>query len=875
MRYRSLNGDWEFALLEENQIPDYRFKMPVPGNWREQTPFKDYNGIGFYRYKLALAEEDLQKRLQLRFGGIMRKAWVKFNGRELMQHDEFQSPFWVDITDLAVAGENLVEVAVDSTRWDEALGNAPIVDITPLPIAGIHCPVSLELSESVRICGVYTPVDIGLGIAKFLLTAKNDTAAAVISELTLSVSLDSGEVYRGNWMVTVQPGEEELSFEAPLELFKLWSPKKPVLYQVEATLGGDTFTVRTGFKQFETRGREFYLNGKPYYLLGFGDDFVFPMGMPSTTDPDFYELGIRRAKEYGFNYVRHHSNVPFEAYLEAADRLGLLVQPELALANVPRERFNDENKQWFLRQWSSIIRAYRHHPCIAVWCGGNEMEWGFPFDQELYDMAKELDPFRPVASTDGNFMACDANGSMDFVSVCAAEYTDYLPWRELSDLFLRDNSGKPQVVHEMGNYTTVPTIEDIPKYEKAWCRPNQQLNFANAVREMGKEVLYKRIHPAAGQLHKLCHKLNIEKARLSPFFCGYHVWTLTDYYDTTQGILNAFYEDKAFTAEEFAAFNRQEVLLWDTDRVTFRPEEETELVFKLSRFGSEAPLEGVLTLAISDGQTWKREKRFSGHGILDAARWQVTMPKPDSAREYQLTARFESGTVTISNQWSLFVYPQVAIRQDREIYINYLSRHLFAGEQIPVRHFTIPQPIGEQQLLVTEYVYNGMLDAVERGANMLLLAKPDTFRHTLPRNSFKSPWWSNGPIWYLNHTNNDQLCGIVEEHPATDMLPYDGCWKLDLFSAVEQAHAIDLDALGLCADAALYGVGSDLHCRGYVFEFRVGKGKILVSTLNHSRMDMQDPALSYLIKSLINYAMSDKLQPKAVVTKEQLQAALR
>ena len=251
------------------------------------------------------------------------------------------------------------------------------------------------------------------------------------------------------------------------------------------------------------------------------------------------------------------------------------------------------------------------------------------------------------------------------------------------------------------------------------------------------------------------------------------------------------------------------------------------------------------------------------------------MPKPDSAREYQLTARFESGTVTISNQWSLFVYPQVAIRQDREIYINYLSRQLFAGEQIPVRHFTIPQPIGEQQLLVTEYVYNGMLDAVERGANMLLLAKPDTFRHTLPRNSFKSPWWSNGQIWYLNYTNKDQLCGILEKHTATDMLPYDGCWKLDLFSAVEQAHAIDLDELGLSADAALYGVGSDLHRRGYVFEFRVGKGKILVSTLNHSRMDMQDPAVSYLIKSLINYAMSDKLQPKAVVTKEQLQAALR
>lgn len=877
MDYRSLNENWEFAISEADESPEYRFTMPVPGNWKEQPLFKDHQGMGYYRYKLVLEEADLQKRLQLRFGGVMRKAQVRFNGRELAQRDEFQSPFRVDITDAAVLGENLLEVAVDSARWDEELGNAPIVNITPLPIAGIHCPVTLERSEPVRICRVYTPVDMEKGVAKFLLTAKNDTAAAVAAELILAVSCDGKDVYRDDRTVTVQPGEEELTVEAPLHLFRLWSPEDPALYQVEATLRvnghADRFAVQTGFKQFETRGREFYLNGQSYYLLGFGDDFVYPMGMPSTDDPAFYELGIRRAKEYGFNYVRHHSNVPFEAYLNAADRLGLLVQPELALANVPRERFDDENQQWFLRQWRSLIQEYRHHPCIAVWCGGNEMEWGFPFDRALYDMAKTLDPYRPVASTDGNFMACDANDSMDFVSVCPAEYTDYLPWRELADLFLRDDSGKPQVVHEMGNYTTVPTVEDLPKYANAQFKPDQLARFAKAVGE--KQELYAKLHPAAGQLHKLCHKLNIEKARLSPYFCGYHVWTLTDYYDTTQGILNAFYEDKAFTAREFAAFNRQAVLLWDTDRVNYRAGEETELVMKLSRFGSDAPVDGVLTLTLSDGQCRREERQFAGHGILEAARWAVTMPKVDSAKEYRLTACFEYGAETISNSWSLFVFPQVQIRQDRELYINYLSRHLFAGEQIPVRHFTIPQPIGEAQLLVTEYVYDGMLDAVERGSNLLLLAKPDTFRHTVQRNSFKSPWWSNGSIWYLNHTNNDQLCGIVEKHPATRMLPYDGCWKLDLFSVVEQAHAIDLDELGLPADAVLYGVGSDLHRRGYLFEFRLGKGKILVSTLNHDRADMSDPAVAYLTKSLINYAMSDSFQPKLAATRGQLVVALR
>ena len=77
----------------------------------------------------------------------------------------------------------------------------------------------------------------------------------------------------------------------------------------------------------------------------------------------------------------------------------------------------------------------------------------------------------------------------------------------------------------------------------------------------------------------------------------------------------------------------------------------------------------------------------------------------------------------------------------------------------------------QKQLIVTEHLYGGMTDAVERGANLLFFAGADTFRETVTRNSFKSPWWETGEIWYLNHTNNAQACGIVAEHPATSAIP--------------------------------------------------------------------------------------------------------
>ena len=164
---------------------------------------------------------------------------------------------------------------------------------------------------------------------------------------------------------------------------------------------------------------------------------------------------------------------------------------------------------------------------------------------------------------------------------------------------------------------------------------------------------------------------------------------------------------------------------------------------------------------------------------------------------------------------------------------------------------------------------------MERGANLLLFAGADTFRETVMRNSFKSPWWETGEIWYLNHTNNSQACGIVADHPATYPLPYRGAWELDLFPAVEGAPAVNLDALGLDAEAPLFGLGKDLSRRAYLFEFRLGRGCVLVCTLNHSRRDMEDPAVKYFIRHLINYAMSPEFSPKKSLTAAEFKAYLK
>ncbi len=876
MEQRSLNGLWEFGVPADGRT-DFAYRVPVPGSWRDLPELADYEGIGRYRTRFDLSEADLAGQLWIRFAGVWRHASVFLNGTPVCVHDGFQAPVRASLLGAARAGENVLEVQADSRRAPgEIFGSASVFELVPFRFDGLFQPVTLECAGRAAVTGAYLALDAENDRIDAFLDTESRLAEPVSAEIRLLLTRE-GEAHAYQAQITLAPGVGEARFSFPADGLSRWTPEAPALYRAEIELcseaGTDVFSQTTGFKQLACRGREFYLNGAPCYLPGYGDDCVFPEGRPSADDPDTYRYGLRRAKAYGFRYARHHSHFPMEAFLTAADEEGLLIQPELALANVSRDTLNEENSAIFFTEWEGLIRGLRHHPCIAFWCAGNEMEWGYPFDRALYETAKRLDPYRPAMATDGNFLACDTHGPFDLASVCPSEYTDYLPYGELSRMFLRDENTIPQVVHEMGNYTTVHDFRLIPRLHPESSKAARRLQAITE--ERGWQDRYAEAYANSLSLQRLCHKLNVEKARLSPCFAGYHLWTLTDFYNTTQGLLDPYFGDKAFCAEEFSEFNRESVLLWDTETVCFPAGRETELAFRISRYGSDAPFSGTLTLALSDGQSAVFPLSAKGHGLLDAARWRVRLPECETERMLTLTASLDAPGLCLRNRWTLFSVPEVEIRRDREIYIHYLARNLFEDGRTPVRHFTIPQPIGPEQLIVTGFLYGGMTDAVERGTNMLLLAGPDTFRETVTGNAFKSAWWEQGHIWYLNHANNDQISCTVAEHPANASIPYRGAWQLDLFHSVEQAPAVNIDALGLPAEPILYGYNTKLERLCYLFALRIGKGAVLVSTLHCDRAALARPEAAYHIRSLVNFCMSDRFAPKAEVSAEDFRRALK
>ena len=69
-----------------------------------------------------------------------------------------------------------------------------------------------------------------------------------------------------------------------------------------------------------------FLTGAPVYLRGVTEHGYFARTVHAPRDLEYWRMVARRRKELGFNFVRFHTFVPPEEYLDATDELGMLVQ---------------------------------------------------------------------------------------------------------------------------------------------------------------------------------------------------------------------------------------------------------------------------------------------------------------------------------------------------------------------------------------------------------------------------------------------------------------------------------------------------------------------------------------------------------------------
>ncbi len=365
-------------------------------------------GIGWYRKHFVLDQQTPGKQVTIQFDGVYMDSDVWINGHSLGNHPYGYTAFAYDLTDFLnpPGQENVLAVRVSNlgrnSRWYSG--------------SGIYRDVVLRVTDPLHVgqwgVSVTTPqVTKQQATVNVITTLKNGRNADMA--ITLRVKL------RGPSGRTLQTGENNVQVpagaqaEVPLTFMvkspPLWSPASPLLCQAEVELlvngkAVDATTAAFGIREINFSVENgFTLNGMPLKLQGaciHNDNG--PLGSAAIDRAE--ERRIELLKANGFNAIRTSHNPPSTAFLDACDRVGMLVLDEAFDCWEQGKNPDDYGKyfdDWWQRDLDSMILRDRNHPSVILWSIGNEIpqratDRGYVIAKELSDEVRRLDPTRPV-----------------------------------------------------------------------------------------------------------------------------------------------------------------------------------------------------------------------------------------------------------------------------------------------------------------------------------------------------------------------------------------------------------------------------------------------------------------------------------------------
>ncbi len=410
-------------------------------------------GTAWYRKTFTLVKDRRFNQTLINFDGVYMNSEVWVNGKLVGNHPYGYTAFQFDITKfLNPAGEpNVIAVKVKNegknSRWYSG--------------SGIYRHVWLIQKQPVRIThdGVFINTEnIAGNEATITVLSTIENSAATSADVNLQIRIVDGKgkvAATSKTAVKNMPtGTEDIKQQLKVPQAKLWSTEQPNLYTAEVSVISNgkvtdktliTFGIRTIY--FDAKSG-FSLNGKPMELKG--GDLHHDNGFLGAAAIDrAEERRVELMKANGFNAIRASHNPPSKQFLDACDRLGILVMDEAFDQWVRPKNPQDYSvyfKEWWKKDLKSMIYRDRNHPSVIFWSIGNELNEradsiGYVIRKELVAEAHRLDPTRPV--TEGVCEFWDHQGRKWETAAPVFEDLDIAGYNYLQKAFESDHADYP------------------------------------------------------------------------------------------------------------------------------------------------------------------------------------------------------------------------------------------------------------------------------------------------------------------------------------------------------------------------------------------------------------------------------------------------
>ena len=405
-RFTSLDGVWQIKQLDH--VEDFRLDesldatIPVPScvqmhgydqiqyiNCRYpfpvMLPHLPYeNPCWHYRRTVAIKKQ-AGERYYLNFEGVDSAFYLYINGqfKGYSQISHATSEF--DITELAVDGENTIDVLV--VKW---------------------CISSyLECQDKFRFSGIFRNVYMLTRPEGHITDYKIETTYTgtdgVLTFVNESETDIEVELLDSSVTVPVKAKKEIL-----VPGVKLWTAETPELYTVTLRAKGEKIVERIGFRKVSIDGKVFKINDVPVKLKGV-NRHDFSCETAATVSLEEMLKDIKLMKELNVNAVRtsHYPNSP-EFYL-LCDVVGLYVMDE---ADLEMHGACTRDGGYDLALWESfaemeffapgitdrhiaLVERDKNRPSVIIWSLGNESSFGKAFFQGA-KYIRNRDKTRPI-----------------------------------------------------------------------------------------------------------------------------------------------------------------------------------------------------------------------------------------------------------------------------------------------------------------------------------------------------------------------------------------------------------------------------------------------------------------------------------------------
>lgn len=882
----TLAGIWQFKLDPVNVATPVNQFMPqlpetitLPGTtdqagkgYKTQdmtsirlTRMFEYAGAAWYEKQNVFIPEEWRGKqifIHLERAHWEVQTWVngKFAGKEM----SLSTPHEFDITDLVKFGErNTIRFRVDNSKIFNLEYTHAVSAETQTNWNGIIGDMEIRAYDMVHIADVQLYPDRKGRKVRADVTVANPAKLDVEGSVALRCTGGDGAVELPEQTYAFAGSDSVLVVKCEYALgdnVLLWDEFTPNLYRAELALDAsdgeksysDALTEHFGVRDFGVRGTQLTINDRVMFLRGNVNSAEFPItGYPPTDYDEWYRI-LKVCRDYGLNSVRFHSWCPPEAAFEAADRLGLYLQVEnsdwrFTIGTVP------ELDAFFFDEAERIFREYGNHPSFAFFCEGNELvgPGRDPFLKKMLEQWKQ----------DSRHLYTAASG---YPNIEGSDFFDYYGprpqrWREglkgrfnaspLNTLYDYSDYVKkvsvPLVTHEIGQWCNYPDFNQIRKYTGVLKPYNYEI-FREGLRDKNMLDQAWDFHIASGKFQVIQKKEEFESYLRTPGFGGYTLLQINDFPGqgtSPVGVVDVFYDPKPYvTAEEFRRMQSPRKPLLRTEKFTWTNAETFTGKAQIVNFGDRTIRNGRVawTLSYPDGRVYRkgsfRATDIPVGPITELG--ELSIPLSGIREAVKMTLRFALTGTDVANEWSVWVYPE-----------------------------QLPEPSLDNVVVAREW-NETVRDQLLNGATVFLMADPERIDSDVPPGFSGISWnavWSGTP---------PNLLGILcdPEHPALREFPTEFHSNWQWFDLVRYSRPMLLDHTPALFRPVVQMIPDWNNNRkiGLILEARVGKGKLLMTSIDLEGIREKSPVARQMLYSLERYVAGDGFNPEATLAPDMI-----